>query len=414
MMKFRNVLALVATVAAINASSAAEQSIVLASTTSVEASGLLANILPQFTAKTGITVNVVAQGTGKALDTARRGDADLLLVHDPEAEQAFMDEGHGSTRRQIAWNDFIIVGPSADPARVKGGNDSVAALKAIATSQAPFVSRGDKSGTNAAELRLWKIAGQTPDVLNKEKWYRDIGGGMGQALNAASAMDAYTLSDRGTWLSFGNKGSLVVAIEGDPRLVNRYDVIELNPEKHAGVKLAAAKVFADWLVSLRRAASHRRVSSEWAKAVQPVRRFAEIVRFLFSAELLFFATAGRRSAHDLVRSGSARDLRTRVEPLSLGERVLSRRHLARTSDVGSQRHQLLADRAGGGAFDLAVACDEREAERGQDGAAAVLAAGLPLDGGMAADAVDLVEPDPRRVCTTCPSRGRRPRSNHWP
>jgi tungstate transport system substrate-binding protein len=160
-----------------------------------------------------------------------------------------MDEGHGSARRQIAWNDFIIVGPSADPARVKGGSDSVAALKAIATAQAPFVSRGDKSGTNAAELRLWKTAGQTPDLLSKEKWYRDIGGGMGQALNAASAMDAYTLSDRGTWLSFNNKGPLVIAIEGDPRLINRYDVIELNPEKHAGAKLAAAKVFADWLVS---------------------------------------------------------------------------------------------------------------------------------------------------------------------
>src|SRR6201989_234183 len=248
MIRFRNALALIAVFAATNASSAAEQSIVLASTTSVEASGLLATILPQFTTKTGITVNVVAQGTGKAIDTARRGDADLLLVHDPEAEQQFMDEGHGTTRRQIAWNDFIIVGPSADPAHVKGGSDSVAALKAIASVQAPFVSRGDKSGTNAAELRLWKLAGQTPDAL-RDKWYRDIGGGMGQALNAASAMDAYTLSDRGTWLSFNNKGSLIVAIEGDPRLLNRYDVIELNPEKHAGAKLAAAKVFADWLVS---------------------------------------------------------------------------------------------------------------------------------------------------------------------
>src|ERR1700736_4989797 len=249
MMKVRAILVLLATVGAIHASSAAEPSIVLASTTSVEASGLLANILPQFTAKTGITVNVVAQGTGKALDTARRGDADLLLVHDPEAERRFMDEGHGSARRQIAWNDFIIVGPSTDPAHVKGGSDSVAALKAIASAQAAFVSRGDKSGTNAAELRLWKIAGQTPDTLNKEKWYRDIGGGMGQALNAASAMDAYTLSDRGTWLSFNNKGSLIIAIEGDPRLINRYDVIELNPQKHASAKLAAAKVFADWLVS---------------------------------------------------------------------------------------------------------------------------------------------------------------------
>src|SRR6195256_4988399 len=161
MIKFRNVLALVATIAAIDASSAEPQSIILASTTSVEASGLLAKILPQFTASTGITVNVGAQGTGKALDTARRGDADLLLVHDPDAEQQFMDEGHGSTRRQIAWNDFIIVGPSADPAHISGGNDSVIALKTIAATQAPFISRGDKSGTNAAELRLWKSAGKT-------------------------------------------------------------------------------------------------------------------------------------------------------------------------------------------------------------------------------------------------------------
>src|SRR3979490_32006 len=167
MMKLRGMVAPGATLAAISVSSAAEQSIVLASTTSVEASGLLANILPQFTVKSGITVNVVAQGTGKALDPARRGDADLLLVHDPEAEQQFMDEGHGSSRRQIAWNDFIIVGPSADPAHVKGGNDRIAALKGIAASQAPFVSRGDKSGTNAAELRLWKAAGLAPDALGK-------------------------------------------------------------------------------------------------------------------------------------------------------------------------------------------------------------------------------------------------------
>src|SRR3954452_3438294 len=248
-MKAWRMLAFVAGIGGAEPCCAAEKSIVLASTTSIEASGLLANILPQFMAKTGITVNVVAQGTGKALDSARRGDADLLLVHDPEAEQQFMDEGHGSTRRQIAWNDFIIVGSSADPAHVRGGNDIVAALQAIAASQAPFVSRGDNSGTNAAELRLWKTAGRTKDALNKEKWYRDIGGGMGQALNAASAMDAYTLSDRGTWLSFGNKGSLIIATEGDPRLINRYDVIELNPEKHAGAKIATAKAFADWLVS---------------------------------------------------------------------------------------------------------------------------------------------------------------------
>lgn len=249
MMPIRFLFAIALTIAGSSAAPAAEKAIVLASTTSVEASGLLAHILPQFTAKTGITVNVVAQGTGKALDTARRGDADLLLVHDPEAEQQFMDEGHGSTRRQIAWNDFVIVGPSADPAHIRGGNDSVTALKAIAAAQAPFVSRGDKSGTNAAELRLWKAAGFAPDTLNADKWYWDIGGGMGQALNAASAMNAYTLSDRGTWLSFNNKGSLVITIEGDSRLINRYDVIELNPQKHSGAKLDDARVFADWLVS---------------------------------------------------------------------------------------------------------------------------------------------------------------------
>jgi len=249
MMVVRSVLTLLVTFGAISVCSVAEQSIVLASTTSVEASGLLANILPRFTAKTGIVVNVVAQGTGKALDTARRGDADVLLVHDPEAEQQFMDEGHGSTRRQIAWNDFIIVGPSTDPAHVRGGSDSVAALTAIALAQAPFVSRGDKSGTNAAELRLWKLAGQMPGTLNEQKWYRDVGGGMGQALNTASAMDAYTLSDRGTWLSFNNKGSLVIAVEGDPRLINRYDLVELNPQRHGDLKLVAARVFADWVVS---------------------------------------------------------------------------------------------------------------------------------------------------------------------
>src|SRR5579872_5817097 len=249
MMKFRVQLALATLLAANHPPAIAAEAIVLASTTSVENSGLLANIVPHFTSTTGISVHVVAQGTGKALDTARRGDADLLLVHDPDAEHQFMDEGHGSTRRQIAWNDFIIVGPSADPAHVKGSSDSVAAFKAIAMSQAPFVSRGDKSGTNAAELRLWILAGQNPDVLNKVKWYRDIGGGMGQALNAASAMDAYTLSDRGTWLSFTNKGSLDALVEGDSRLINRYDVIELDPQKHPDAKLGAAKVLADWLVS---------------------------------------------------------------------------------------------------------------------------------------------------------------------
>ena len=249
MIRMRLLLALAVTAAVLPCGSAAAQSIVLASTTSVEASGLLTSVLPQFTAETGIAVHVVAQGTGKALDTARRGDADVLLVHDPEAEQQFMNEGHGVRRRQIAWNDFVVVGPSADPAHVRGGNDSVAALMAIASARAPFVSRGDNSGTNAAELRLWKLAGQSPDLLAREKWYRDIGGGMGQALNAAGAIEAYTLTDRGTWLSFQNKESLVIAVEGDPRLINRYDVIELDPQKHAGARLAPARIFAEWLVS---------------------------------------------------------------------------------------------------------------------------------------------------------------------
>ena len=224
------------------------QSIVLASTTSVDNSGLLAAILPGFTATTGISVRVLALGTGQALDTARRGDADLVLVHDPEAEQKFIDDGNGIDRRQIAWNDFIVVGPQSDPAHIVGTHDAVAALKAIAAGKAAFVSRGDRSGTNALELRLWKAADIDPKS-GADSWYRDIGGGMGAALNAAAAMPAYTISDRGTWLSFKNKQSLVVAVEGDPHLVNRYDVIELNPAKHADAKLAAARTFADWLVS---------------------------------------------------------------------------------------------------------------------------------------------------------------------
>src|ERR1700722_6433215 len=204
-MKVQNILLLVVALAAMNASSATEQSIVLASTTSVEATGLLADILPRFKAKTGITVNVVAQGTGKALGTARRGDADVVLVHDPDAERQFIAEGYVSKLRQGAGYFFIIVGPSSDPAHILGGKDSVTALKAIASARAPFVSRGDRSGTNAAELRLWRIAGRTSEALNPEKWYRDVGGGMGQALNAASAMNVYNLTHRGTWLRFKKK-----------------------------------------------------------------------------------------------------------------------------------------------------------------------------------------------------------------
>ena len=224
------------------------ETITLASTTSVDNSGLLAAILPSFTKATGISVKILALGTGQALDTARRGDADLVLVHDPEAEQKFIDDGNGMKRRQIAWNDFIIVGPQPDPAHIVGTHDAVAALKAIAATRAAFVSRGDRSGTNALELRLWKVADIDPKT-GAGSWYRDIGGGMGQALNATAAMPAYTLSDRGTWLSFQNKQALVVIVEGDARLINRYDVIELHPAKHRDANLAGAHKFADWLAS---------------------------------------------------------------------------------------------------------------------------------------------------------------------
>jgi tungstate transport system substrate-binding protein len=240
-------VAVAAALAAVRGGAAEEAEIKLASTTSVDNSGLLAAILPAFTKASGIRVFVLALGTGQALGAARRGDADLVLVHDPEAEQQFLGDGHGINRRQVAWNDFIVVGPGADPARVKGGRDAVAAFSAIAKAGAAFVSRGDRSGTNALELRLWTLAGIDPK--SGSGWYRDIGGGMGQALNAAAAMPAYTLSDRGTWLSFKNKGPLVIAVQSDPQLINRYDVIELNPAKHAGAKLKAAHRLAEWLVS---------------------------------------------------------------------------------------------------------------------------------------------------------------------
>ena len=221
------------------AASAGAESIVLASTTSLQDSGLLDTILPAFTAATGIEVRVVAQGTGQALATAARGDADMVLVHDPEAEDRFIAEGHGGERRQIAWNDFVIVGPGTDPARIKGGHDAMAALRAIASSKAPFVSRGDRSGTDALEKRLWRVVGRQPSLAAGDQWYRDIGGGMG----------AYTLSDRGTWLSFANKADLAVAVEGDPALLNRYDVILLDPAKHPGAKHEPARRLRDWLIS---------------------------------------------------------------------------------------------------------------------------------------------------------------------
>lgn len=225
------------------------QSIVMASTTSLQDSGLLDTILPKFTAETGITVRVIAQGTGQALATAARGDADIVLVHDPEAEDKFIAEGHGGERRQIAWNDFVIVGPAADPAHVVGGHEALAALRAIAAARAPFVSRGDKSGTDALEKRLWRALGRQPSLAAGDEWYRDIGGGMGAALNAAAGMNAYALSDRGTWLSFANKAALRIAIEGDPGLLNRYDVILLDAKKHPEAKQEPARRLRDWLVS---------------------------------------------------------------------------------------------------------------------------------------------------------------------
>ena len=222
------------------------ETIVLASTTSVDNSGLLARILPAFTARTGIEVKVLAQGTGQALATAAHGDADLVLVHDPDAEAKFIAAGHGILRREIAWNTFLLVGPKADPAHIAGTHDALAAFKAIAAAHAPFVSRGDDSGTDALEKKLWEAAAIDP---THQDWYRDIGGGMGAALNAAAAMDAVTLSDNGTWLSFNNRRNLVAQVEGDPRLLNRYDVIQLNPKLHPNAKSAPARQLAEWLAA---------------------------------------------------------------------------------------------------------------------------------------------------------------------
>jgi len=225
--------------------------ILLGSTTSVENSGLLGRILPQFTASTGVEVRVLAQGTGQALATAARGDVDLVLVHDPEAEQRFMAEGHGVDRREIAWNDFVVVGPASDPARIAGGHDAAAAFRAIATAQAPFVARGDGSGTSSRELQLWRAAGldAAAAAVTAAGWYRNIGGGMGAALNTAAAMDAYTLTDRGTWLAFGNSRNLRILVEGGPNLVNRYDVILLAPGQRPPASADAARRLADWLAS---------------------------------------------------------------------------------------------------------------------------------------------------------------------
>ncbi|MGE3146967.1 MAG: substrate-binding domain-containing protein, partial [Pseudorhodoplanes sp.] len=211
---------------------AQDKSIVVASTTSTSDSGLFGHILPLFKQKTGIEAKVVSQGTGQALDTGRRGDADVVFVHARPQEEKFVADGFGVKRHPVMYNDFILIGPGSDPAGVKGTKDIVAALKAIKAKGAPFISRGDKSGTHAAELNLWKLAGI--DIANdKGPWYREIGQGMGAALNTASASNAYVLADRGTWLSFKNRGDLVIAVQGDNKLFNQYGVILVNPQKHA-------------------------------------------------------------------------------------------------------------------------------------------------------------------------------------
>ena len=227
---------------------AQDKSIVVASTTSTQDSGLFGHILPMFKAKTGIDVKVVAQGTGQALDTARRGDADVVFVHAKPAEEKFLSEGFGVKRYPVMYNDFILIGPKADPAGVKGSKDIVAALTAIKAKGADFISRGDKSGTHQAELNLWKVAG-VDIAKDKGPWYKEIGQGMGAALNTASASNAYVLADRGTWLSFKNRGDLVIAVEGDKRLFNQYGVMLVNPEKHPSVKKDLGQQFIDWLVS---------------------------------------------------------------------------------------------------------------------------------------------------------------------
>ena len=228
--------------------SAQEKSIVVASTTSTQDSGLFGYILPIFKAKTGIDVKVVAQGTGQALDTARRGDADVVFVHAKPAEEKFLSEGFGVKRYPVMYNDFILVGPKGDPAGIKGSKDIVAALGAIKAKGADFISRGDKSGTHQAELNLWKVAG-IDIAKDKGPWYKEIGQGMGAALNTASASNAYVLADRGTWLSFKNRGDLAIVVEGDKRLFNQYGVMLVNPEKHPSVKKDLGQQLIDWLVS---------------------------------------------------------------------------------------------------------------------------------------------------------------------
>jgi tungstate transport system substrate-binding protein len=241
-------LAIAASILAASPAVGQQTFITVASTTSTEQSGLFGHLLPIFEKKTGIQVRVVAVGTGQALDLGRRGDADVVFVHDPVAEKKFVDEGYGVDYRQVMYNDFILVGPKSDPAKVAGDKDIVDALKRIKAARAPFTSRGDKSGTHAAELRLWNLAG-IDIAAEKGPWYRETGSGMGPTLNTASGMNAYAIADRGTWLSFKNRGELTILVEGDQRLFNQYGIMLVNPAKHAHVKRDLGEAFIKWVTS---------------------------------------------------------------------------------------------------------------------------------------------------------------------
>ncbi|MBK1659268.1 substrate-binding domain-containing protein [Paracraurococcus ruber] len=275
MRRFRR--ALIAALLLLPALPAAAQDrfITLASTTSTEQSGLFAHLLPAFTRATGIGVRVVALGTGQALDVGRRGDADVVLVHDRAAEEAWVAEGWGGPRRPIMYNDFVVIGPAGDPAGIAGLTDTAEALRRIAAAKAPFVSRGDRSGTHAAELRLWRQAGLDP-AAGRGAWYREVGQGMGPALNTAAAQDAYLLADRGTWLAFRNRQSLRILVEGDQRLFNQYGVMVVSPARHPHVKAAEAERFVAWLAG-------------------PAGQ-AAIAAYRIEGEQLFFPNAGRPGA----------------------------------------------------------------------------------------------------------------------
>ena len=232
---------------------AQDKSIVVASTTSTQDSGLFDYLLPLYKQKTGVTVKVVAQGTGQALDTGRRGDADVVFVHAKSAELKFLGEGQGVQRYPVMYNDFVLIGPKSDPAGIKGMKDVAKAMQTIKAKQAPFISRGDRSGTHIAELKLWKDAGIDieKDLASKNlgPWYKAIGQGMGAALNTAGASNAYVLSDRGTWIHFKNKGDLAILVEGDKRMFNQYGVMLVNPAKHPNVKKELGQQFIDYLIS---------------------------------------------------------------------------------------------------------------------------------------------------------------------